>query len=108
MVRFRKTLEIMRDDHLVENARVMGERLLAGLRDIESRHDQVHDTRGLGLMCALDVDPAQRPGIKRRCYESGMLLLPCGERSIRIRPHLAVCEAEIDRALEILDLALKG
>lgn len=108
MVRFRKTLEIMRDDNLVENARVMGARLLAGLQELESRHEQVTEARGLGLMCALDVDPAQRPAIKRRCYEAGMLLLPCGERSIRIRPHLAVCEAEIDRAVEILDQALRG
>jgi L-lysine 6-transaminase len=108
MIRFRRILEIMRDENLVENARIMGDRLLAGLRDIEARHDQVRDTRGQGLMCALDVDLAQRPAIKKRCYERGMLVLPCGECSIRIRPHLAVTADEIDRCLEILDGALAG
>ena len=108
MVRFRRILEIIRDENLVENARVMGERLLAGLREIEARHDQVSQTRGLGLMCALDVDPAQRPAIKRRCYEKGMLVLPCGEQSIRIRPNLAVTADEIDRTVAILDEALQG
>ncbi len=108
MIRFRRILEIMRDEKLVENARIMGERLLAGLHEIQTRHAQVSQTRGLGLMCALDVDPEQRKEIKRRCYDQGMLVLPCGEKSIRIRPHLAVSAPDIDRALEILDTALKG
>jgi len=108
MVRFRRILEVIRDDRLEENARVMGARLLEGLRDLEARHAGVSNTRGAGLMCALDVEPDKRPAIKKRCYQLGMAVLPCGERSIRVRPHLAVEAGEIDRALEILDAALRG
>ena len=108
MVRLRRILEVMRDDSLVENARLMGERLLNGLQGIQSRRAGVANTRGAGLMCALDVDPDGRKALISRCYELGMVVLPCGDRSIRIRPHLAVAPAEIDRALEILDTALQG
>ena len=107
MVRFRRILEVMRDEDLVGNARRMGERLLEGLRGLQARHPaKVDNTRGAGLMCALDVDPEGRKAFIARLYQLGMIVLPCGERSVRIRPHLAVMAEEIDRALELLDSVL--
>lgn len=108
MVRFRRILEVMRDEQLVENARVQGERLLKGLREIEARHEDVDNSRGLGLMCAFDIDPAKRAGVIQRAYDAGMIVLACGERSIRLRPSLAVTPEDIDKALELTDAALKG
>jgi len=108
MVRFRRILEAIRDEDLVENARVQGARLLAGLREIEARREGVDNARGLGLMCAFDVDPAARAGVIQRAYDAGMIVLGCGERSVRLRPSLAVAAADIDKALEITDAALAG
>jgi L-lysine 6-transaminase len=108
MVRFRRILEVIRDEKLVENARLQGERLLQGLRELEARHESVSNSRGLGLMCAFDIDPARRAAVIQRAYDAGMIVLACGERSIRMRPSLAVGAADIDKALEITEAALKG
>ena len=107
MVRATRYLEIIRDDHLVENAAAMGRCLLDGLHELARRHPQVSAVRGRGLMCAFDLaTPEQRDALRRACYERQMLVLACGERSIRFRPMLDVQREHIDTGLKILDAAL--
>ena len=60
MVRFQRFLEIIEEDRLVENARVVGEHLLAGLRERRerARAASCRNARGRGLMIAFDLpDP---------------------------------------------------
>jgi len=57
----------------------------------------------LGLMCAIDFETTEmRNKVREKCYEKGMIILPCGERSLRFRPTLTVTKKEIDLALSIL------
>lgn len=53
------TLDVLRDEGLQENARLVGERLMTGLRDIASWFDRLGDVRGSGLFIGADfvVDP---------------------------------------------------
>jgi L-lysine 6-transaminase len=106
MVRFRRTLEVIRDENLLENATQMGNRLVQGLRALESRYVEMHNARGLGLLCAFDLPVEKRQPLLGTCKDLGMLALPCGKCSIRLRPHLAVPQEDIDRCLEILEAAL--
>jgi taurine---2-oxoglutarate transaminase len=48
-------IQVVKDEKLVENARAMGELLLRGLKDLESRHPSVGEGRGLGLMAGLEL-----------------------------------------------------
>jgi L-lysine 6-transaminase len=104
MVRAQRYLEIIEQDHLVENARVMGEHLLRGLDGLVSEYPaMVSNARGLGLFAAFDVStPEMRTGIRKKAYEKGLIVLPSGERSIRFRPPLNVSAEEIDLGLRIL------
>ncbi|MEK6572321.1 MAG: L-lysine 6-transaminase [Bacteroidota bacterium] len=109
MVRFTKVLEIIEEENLVENARVVGDYLQKELRDIEHEFPQlVSNSRGRGLMCAIDLDTAlNRDQLKQKCYGYGLVLIGCGDRSIRFRPALNIKKEEIDEGIGIIRRALK-
>ncbi|GIW71915.1 MAG: putative L-lysine-epsilon aminotransferase [Planctomycetota bacterium] len=110
MVRAERYLQIIRQEDLIANARRQGEVLRAGLEELCARHPGVLSAaRGRGLMCAFDADtPARRDRIKEEAFARGLLLLGCGERSIRTRPFLDVRAEEIERFLEIVDEAVRA
>ena len=90
MVRCQRYLEIIEEERLVDNARVVGDELLGCLHEIQGRHgDVMSNVRGLGLMCAFDLHSGEkRDQFWRRAFDRGVLLLRCGETSIRVRPPL--------------------
>jgi len=51
------TLEVLETENLIENAARQGERLLAGLRDMQDRYEMLHDVRGKGLMTGVEFGP---------------------------------------------------
>ena len=108
MFRAARILEVIEADRLVENAAVQGARLVAGLREVERRHEGlVSNARGLGLMCAFDLpDGHLRNRAISACMDVGLLVPPCGPVSVRFRPPLTVSAAEVDEALGRLDSAL--
>ena len=109
MVRSARFLEILQEDALVENTRVVGERLLAGLVALERElGGKLGNARGLGLMLAFDLGtPELRDKALERMLANGLLLLPCGARSIRFRPPLNLTAAEADTALDLVRRSLK-
>jgi L-lysine 6-transaminase len=108
MVRCQRYLEIMHEDQLIERATTNGRHLLDGLeRMVAERSDVLSNARGLGLMCAVDFpDTMLRNQVREKAYDLGMMILPCGERSLRFRPPLDVTTGEIDQALDLLMRAL--
>jgi L-lysine 6-transaminase len=92
MIRCQRYLEIMAEEKLVENATEVGAYLLSNLESMQKESpDLFSNARGLGLMCAIDFpDTETRRATREKCYELGLLILPCGERSLRFRPPLDV------------------
>jgi L-lysine 6-transaminase len=109
MVRFGRFLEVIHEEDLVDNARVVGDRLLRGLREIETEAGgTLANSRGRGLMIAFDLPtPELRDKMHGRLLAGGLLLLTCGVRSIRFRPPLNLGTADADTALEIVRKSLK-
>jgi L-lysine 6-transaminase len=110
MVRFGRFLEILDEERLVENARVVGEHLLGGLRELEAElGGLVSNARGRGLMIAFDLPgPELRDRARRDIVAGGLLLLGCGTQSIRFRPPLNLTTEEADTGLEIIRKSLKS
>ncbi|GII66231.1 L-lysine 6-transaminase [Sphaerisporangium krabiense] len=107
MVRSRRMLEIVERDGLIPRAGELGQRLLAGLRDLEKEFPElVSNARGRGLMCAFDVSTGRDRLVAALREDQGVLVLPCGERSVRLRPALSVREEEIDLGLAAFGRAL--
>jgi len=104
MVRFTYILQIIKEEGLVENARVMGLILLDEIKKLADEFpEQVFNPRGLGLMCAFDLaSSSTRESFLEEVYKKKLLLMGCGSRSIRFRPHLIVTEDEIMQGVEIV------
>jgi len=107
MVRCQRYLEIIEDENLLKNAREMGDYLLDGLKKISEGHPEVTNARGLGLICAFDMpDTETRNKLITKVYNKGMIIISCGNRTVRFRPSLNVDKGSIDKGLAILDKAI--
>jgi 4-aminobutyrate aminotransferase len=101
---------------LVENARILGDRLRSGLLAMQQNLECIGDIRGLGLMQAVElvVDrelktpyKALRDKLLQGCFQKGLLLLSCGESVIRFCPPLIIGTDDIDTALDIFESVLR-
>jgi len=106
------TMAIIEEENLVENARVMGQRLRNGLEDLQQKYPVIGDVRGMGLMQAMElVGENKRPDTEsiKRLFEAtkrhGLLIGKGGLMGnvVRIAPPLNVTKSEIDHALSVLD-----
>jgi L-lysine 6-transaminase len=103
-VRSTHFMRIIEKDKLVENARVQGAYFLAELHKLAAKHPVISAVRGRGLLLAFDLPNREmRDRFWTGAYELGLLVLRCGERSIRLRPVLDLQSNVIDEALEIFD-----
>lgn len=104
MVRSKYILKIIQDENLVENSLVVGEYLLHKLKEIQIDFPNlVSSARGLGLMCSFNLPSAEiRNRFKDTCLKEKLIILGCGEKSIRFRPPLNITKDEIDEGLNII------
>jgi L-lysine 6-transaminase len=105
MVRSRRIMEIIEAEGLFDHAAKTGGYLLNELQALGDRHaGLVSNARGRGLMCAIDLpDPGLREQVITMLRESQVLVLPCGERTIRFRPALNVTTDELKVGIRALD-----
>ncbi len=110
------TIELL-EKNLMKNAAEQGKRLLKGLGELQKNYECMGDVRGKGLMVAVELvkdretkKPATewRSLIIKKAFEKGLLLLGCGENSIRFSPSLTVNSKEIDVCLSIFEEAMKA
>ncbi|MGH8022121.1 MAG: L-lysine 6-transaminase [Limisphaerales bacterium] len=103
-VRSTHYLRIIEEEKLVANARDKGRDFLDGLRALSRKHPALTAARGTGLMLAFNLpDTPGRDAFWKGCYESGLLVIRCGERSIRLRPVLDLQDEIIESSLRIMD-----
>jgi L-lysine 6-transaminase len=103
-VRSTHFLRIIEKEKLVDNARDKGATFLEELRKLAARHPVITATRGRGLLIAFDLPNGQmRDRFWTGAYELGLLVVRCGERSIRLRPVLDLRDEVIEEALKIID-----
>lgn len=121
------TLQVIKEENLVENARIRGEQLTSMLYQLRERFPQIADIRGPGLMVAAEFYtqaddthpfPAHDPryavkkgfagALSKRCAENGLLLLNTGiHETIRFIPALNVTPEELVQGFEILHKSIK-
>ena len=103
-VRSTHFLRIIEEEKLVENARIKGNYFLKELQALARKHPVMSAVRGRGLMLGFDLpDTTLRDAFWKGAYELGLLIVRCGERSIRLRPVLDVKGGIIDEALGIME-----
>jgi 4-aminobutyrate aminotransferase len=108
------TLDLV-EGGLMENARVRGERLLGGVRQLAERHPGIGEVRGRGLMIGIEIvkdratrepDSARVKHLEQLAFSKGLLVLGAGQSAIRLAPPLVIDDYDVDTALAILDACL--
>ena len=110
-------IDVIDEENLQENARVVGGRFLEGLQKLQGQHRLVRHVRGLGLMLGVELAdpvtgaPASGPVLEvlEAAREMGVLLGKGGldGNVLRIKPPLCITEEDVDFALDVLDRALQ-
>jgi acetylornithine/N-succinyldiaminopimelate aminotransferase len=100
------TIHTIAEQHLLENAREMGEYLHGKILALKDRYAFITEVRGLGLMRAFDLAEPNAQQIMDRALEHGLLITNAGPSTIRMIPPLILTRADVDEATEKLDQAL--
>jgi 4-aminobutyrate aminotransferase len=104
------TLDVIQDEHLVENSAERGGQLKRALQTVADKHEQLTDVRGLGLMVGNEFrdadgrpDPVTAAASQQEAARRGLLLLTCGAwgQVVRFIPPLVVDAAQVDEAVSI-------
>jgi len=108
-------LEAIGEEGLLKNARELGNHLMQSLEAM--RLPAIRLVRGVGLIIGIELNdlPASFggegiPSIRttKELMKVGLLVIPSGERTIRLLPPLNITKAEADQALAILKKVLSG
>jgi 4-aminobutyrate aminotransferase len=104
------------EKELMNNATVRGEQLTAGLRELQQSFECIGDVRGMGLMIGVELvkdrETKERAGdwrdqVIQQAFRKGLLLLGCGQNTLRICPALTVTSEEVDVFLNIFEESLR-
>ncbi|MGE8241661.1 MAG: L-lysine 6-transaminase [Sphingobacterium sp.] len=107
MLRFKLILEVIEQENLLVNAAEKGTYLKSKLQEVMKDRPQLSNLRGEGLFVALDFDSADsRNEFIKRAYANKLIILGCGEKSIRFRPHLNISKEDIDKTIIIIEDSL--
>ena len=111
-------LDIIENEGLVERAEVMGEYFKSGLENLKDQYEIVGDVRGVGLLLGMEIvtdkaSAAPAPDLMTQitgyCLDKGLILFTTpGTPIIRIAPPLVIGESEIDRALTVIENAIRA
>jgi 4-aminobutyrate aminotransferase len=104
------TIDVIRDEDLVDNSAQRGAQLKEALQLVADKHDAITDVRGLGLMIGNEFrdadgkpDPAMATAAQQEAARRGLLLLTCGAwgQVVRFIPALVVSGDQVDEAAGI-------
>jgi 4-aminobutyrate aminotransferase len=96
----------------IENAAKVGAKMLDRLHGWKKSHALVGDVRGRGLMIGIELvknketrepAPELRNRVEELAFERGLIILGCGETSLRLCPPLIISEEEATVGLDILE-----
>jgi 4-aminobutyrate aminotransferase len=108
------TLDLVEREYRANAAKV-GDYFMRKLRDFAERHAVVGEVRGKGLMIGMELvkdragkEPARKlcDALVTRAYHNGLILLACGQSTLRFMPPLMIDEHDVDEAMTLLERSL--
>jgi 4-aminobutyrate aminotransferase len=109
------TVQVIKEEGLLENATERGQQLMSCLRDLQKQYPVIGDVRGLGLMIGMEFTKDGQPdsttpkAVIKAAQDEGLLLLNCGtyDNVIRWIPPLNVTEEQINEGVDKFTKAMK-
>jgi len=114
----RAVLQVIAEDRVQDNARIVGAALLERLQDLKQRHTVIGDVRGHGLMLAFEMvrdratkepDRDTTSAVFEACRESRLILSKSGpyQSCLRMVPPMCLSLDDVDRVADGLDRAFQ-
>ncbi|HDI42337.1 MAG TPA: acetyl ornithine aminotransferase family protein [Candidatus Bathyarchaeota archaeon] len=109
-------IDIIREENLLENAQKQGEYIMKFFNDLKEEVELIGDVRGKGLMIGVELvkdretkEPAEKEvkEVITRSWKRGVVVITCGDSTIRIAPPLTITRELVDTALEIISGVLR-
>jgi 4-aminobutyrate aminotransferase len=110
------TIQLL-EDGLLENAEMIGNYMRERMSDWPIRFKNVGDVRGLGLMIGVEIvrdqqtkerAPELRDQLESLAFERGVIVLGCGQNSLRLCPPLVLTKDQADFGLDVLEECLRA
>lgn len=110
------TLEILHEESLVENSKVVGAYATEQLKKLQAKYSIISDIRSVGLMIGIEISNPETGKVDGQAVmkildyalEEGVLFYLCGNEGevIRMIPPLTITKEQIDDGLEMLEKAI--
>jgi len=107
------TLDVIAEEDLLARARTLGRRGLEELAAVKARHPSVRDVRGVGVYFGVEIGGSDRREANAKadrllyaCLERGLSFKLGGGNIVTLCPPLTITDAELSKAVGILDEAL--
>ncbi len=110
------SLEVLKEEQLLENATNMGAYALEQLEKLKQKHPLIKNIRGVGLMIGIELQVPEtgKPNgsavmeVLDECLKRGVLFYLCGNSGevIRMIPPLTISKEQIDTGIDVLNHAL--
>ena len=101
-------LEVFEQEHLVENARKVGEYLKSQILQLQQRTHHIQEVRGRGLMIGIVLDIPHKEVRSRLIHEQHCFTGCAGTNILRILPPLCLTEALVDDFITRLETVLNS
>ena len=112
------TLDIIKEERLMDNASTQGRHMKQRLTEMEEKHPLIGEVRGRGLMIGVELvkdrktkEPASREALKLsyRSWQKGLLHIVVGTHSnvIEITPPLVITREQVDKGLDLFEESLQ-
>ncbi len=102
------TLEVIEEERLLQRSTDLGAHALARLRAMQARQARVAEVRGIGLLLGVEMDSdALAEDMLYRCLANGLSFKVGQGNVINLSPPLVIAEADLDRALGIVELSIE-
>ncbi|MGI6585087.1 MAG: aspartate aminotransferase family protein [Lutisporaceae bacterium] len=111
-----ETINIIRDEDLLNKADKLGRIARNRFEEMKNKFEIIGEIRGLGLSIGVDLvtDRITKEGnrdaaakICYRCWEKGIIMIFLADGVLRVQPPLVISEAELNRALDIIEESIK-
>jgi len=96
------TLEVLRDENLMENAHVVGKYFESELEKWNAQTGAITEIRSHGLMVGVSLREPKAKDLMRACLEDGLVFNAVGDDILRFLPPLCITEKDVDDAMEII------
>ena len=111
------TLEILKEENLIENSKVVGAYAREQLLALKAKYPIISDVRSAGLMIGIEISNPETGAVDGKAVgeildyalEEGVLFYLCGNEGevIRMIPPLTVTKEQIDDGLQMLERAIQ-